>query len=1317
MMMKNDNVDGTDRRSFGLATAICALVVGYLAPGAVGEERKFAVLLAVPRKQVPNPPVTNLPNPNDIYDQYFDLDKDDVESFAEYWREISYGNVNITGHVFTWVEIPWPVLPGGATSPPPDNRIPFIDLNGSETLDLFLGESFDETIQMYPAGDTSSAGLDDGVWTPGERFWDLNANGRYDGLGEDTADGYQDRDPVSGACLSDGIIAAGEFCDDDDDGEWDFPEPYEDFLVTYNATAGGWIRLDPSYKNPNTATDPLDPNYRPNPLNSWIGSQAWAQAYITFNYPGDAGSPVTGPGPAGAGSGLMGRCGNDLYDGPDAWIEGGNSKMVRACGGQCLTTPKPTNDWVYGQGYTDWWEAYWDEVHQRAGAPAPYPPPDPPPAWPAGGAIPRCQPLDPSTLEVDFQPNMGGTLFRSGLPGPGSCDPDPADTDPPCATVDPQDFGDGTVDSANSGVGTGTDILPGADGYYDGPAEFEDLPSSIYHARSPSGIGYGGDGRLGEVTSPANTDIWGHDIGDGNPDTPFPPDGIIPAAGPLAYNIHGSNGYDAGNVLTLEFLTWRTEAPPNLPGGSAPGFKRDFNLDGLLDQGEVRGANTENYVLDTDSNTVNDGGPASNYPFNRCRLTEDVVEALDSTADWDEVVLSYGGTNYVFSTVLLPAGLYDTGLAAGGRGYFQLPAPGMDLPIQIHEQPGAPLSPLLLSDFVTSLGDVGEVPGSSGNFGTPLMAHEFLHVWEGYPDLYDYDQYIPGAILNCPVTGWGIMAGGALVHPTPVLKEWGTGVFAPHEPWIQKTNLTTAIEPLVESEVVLTDYAFDPAGSVYYYENPNSAGERFYFWRVTDVEPTDPDQINFSRNLPGEGVLIMHTDLGTNPEARPLQNRTEPYTYYIVQADGLQQMDFCSNGGDAGDPFPGDSGNFETNGWTEDTDPNSRWYEQVRSGISITAIDEQANHSIVTFLWQPRWVPELRFLSPPGGYVLGNDYVLAYQAFDFWGGTSIEFYYDTDNTGHDGNQVGPTADKESGVIEDTHLVPLSGAGGLPGDGNYYFYARLIPGPGDDGNTDPKFSEPRPRHATRGRGMISDVSGTTPPPSVDVEIINSKLELWTLRCTDDTVPGAELWEVEGQLSGVLSTPATTGLPYDRLADAGIAFQINWGPGWGGIEGTNADVANTNGVYLLTDASANFDAPDFEAEDMVRITVGPNPGFYTIQSVPDSNTLILDSDPGHTGGAGGVEYRVHSFTDGNDLDDEGSPDEFIFMTTGKTRYSLPVTILNGLVVPQTYPVIDVSYPDDDTNPGHYPPLRVRFDATGSLDETGRPNTNLVYEWDLG
>ncbi|MEZ6084680.1 MAG: hypothetical protein R3E58_12280 [Phycisphaerae bacterium] len=45
------------------------------------------------------------------------------------------------------------------------------------------------------------------------------------------------------------------------------------------------------------------------------------------------------------------------------------------------------------------------------------------------------------------------------------------------------------------------------------------------------------------------------------------------------------------------------------------------------------------------------------------------------------------------------------------------------------------------------------------------MAHEWLHVWELYPDLYDYDEYLPGSIIDTPVEP---ISWPRFVHPSPV---------------------------------------------------------------------------------------------------------------------------------------------------------------------------------------------------------------------------------------------------------------------------------------------------------------------------------------------------------------------------------------------------------------------------------------------------------------------------------------------------------------------------------------------------------------------
>lgn len=1629
-------VEATTRFRRFLVPAISCVVAACLATRGSAEVRKFIVMLAVPSKSAPaGPDALLLSNPNNVFDQYFDHDKENVASFAEWWEEISYKNVTVAGDVFGWVEIPWPILPNGPyLAVPPETTslegfvLPYFDLNNSGTFERFQGETVLQSSQMIlidyngdkpgtetpgfpPAADVPTPGLADffvlnqsPVWTPGERFRDLNGNERYDALLEPTRDGWTDE-----ACVQDGEIIPGEFCDIDEDGAWDFPEPFEDFLVVYDPNAvlssERWVKLDPSPRN----TDVVD--------------RAFAEGFLRANYPGDSDA-------------LICRCGNGRFDGPDGWIEadGDPAKMQQRPAPNMwvpgAVTPRP-DDGLYSWSYEEWWEAYWTDKRARAGLDAGVIP-NPPPWEPR---IPNLVPFDsenPSGLSSGgsgkmFRPNTGGDLARvdqtcgpdlplnEQVPCNGSCNcAQDSDCTPcesaaspcnaceiaagqrpvhwtPCTALclpvdeklcpdlpgypidppaEPASLGDGTVagDAGGGSMGfilpdeldTNGDFVPDV---YDGPAEFDDLPSSMYHSRSASGIDPantldrpfgGGDGRPGEVTSVLNNNAFGQDIGDGDPDTFNVPDGIIPAGGPGAYNVHGSNGYDGGNVLNLEFLTWgkdtralvagaafdagggllfatidganglvsitpsdpatrTTVGPLGLPnivalafdstgtlfgtsftnenllvqidkasGGTTPtaviayngtpilfpvrdlayrdsdaalyatvdvlgfrtdlwkidpttgaaqpvtqlgipgfgarglaidndsdrfftvdastlfssyvdfgldpqvqnnliplgadpvndppsqilntaltctgaellapdvadhlfaidadtgratdrgvfGFlaerarvlKRDYNLDGLLDLGEVRRIGTENYAIDEYFSTPNDGGPSSGvYPFNRRRLTEDVIAALDSNVDWDDVVMRVpdgkgGTTNFIHSIVLLPSGLVNGSLAAGGRGLFTLPAPDMDLPIRIRESSDDPLSPILFSDYAMTLGSVGESGslGQIGGFGKDLIAHVWGHVWEDYPDLYDYDVYISG-IVNAPVGRWDIMSGG-FVHPSSPLKQFFLGserLGTNHRSWIDVTDLRDVIDPLVETDVILQDYAFDSTDSVFVFQNPSVAGERFYFWRATQAPPEDPDEVNFYRFGPGDGVLIMHTDFGDNFEALPIQQRIGTHhTYNIVQADGLQQLENNENTGDIGDPFPGFTGAFE---WNGTTDPSSNWWGQHDSGISITYINQHRDDSLVTFLWKPRLVPQFSYINPPAGITQNQAYRILYECFDIHGGTRIEHFFDQDDTGYDGTPIVPVPPQQNPQSKTGPGVEVSAfnvqLGQLPSDGDYYFYAKMILGPGQDDLVDSASSLPRASLTNIGRGSVI---------IHNVDTSKSKIENWRLTCADDSIPGRETWSVEGQFSGIQAASATTDVPY--TSDNGeVEFTINWD----GIANTapTARVSNDDtdgdGIadFLLTelDPLVNFVASEFTLGDHVRIISGPNAilGFHRILAVLNTQTLQLATDPGSSDQ---VMYRVHSFTDGGATHEV--TDRFSFLTTGLSAYSKPIRLLNGQLVPFLFPDIQITFPNGEASEADQRvPLRVEFDARGSRDESFELNPALVYYWDFG
>ncbi len=391
----------------------------------------------------------------------------------------------------------------------------------------------------------------------------------------------------------------------DDDGIWDEGfvgavggEPFEDFISWWIPFAGAdgqgrWLG--------GLIGGCVNPSNMPNlsPLLDNAISCADYEEYIRDNYPGDA-------------EALIARMGNNTYDGPDNWLERIDNKM-QIVGLAGALSPEPTiypggNEWWdphdwFGGDWTAWWTATFGSPSPQTYG-SPYNGGD----WWPGNGIPNA-------------------LIYSNL------------TESAAGWVPPLDSSWG----------------------YDSPREYQDLPSSIYHtgndavnrsAYADDPYPLGGDLRLGEVTSPFGGGIWGHDLGNGNPNegaTFDDGDGFIPAGGPLAYNGHGQFSFDALNVLSLEVATWRTDGE-SLSGPQSPlasqgngiqviaygGDHRDVNLDGLIDQGETVPPNSHSYFIDDDSSTE-DGGlitVGSVYPFNWDRYAEDAVEAWDYAEDY-----------------------------------------------------------------------------------------------------------------------------------------------------------------------------------------------------------------------------------------------------------------------------------------------------------------------------------------------------------------------------------------------------------------------------------------------------------------------------------------------------------------------------------------------------------------------------------------------------------------------------------------------------------------------------------------------------------
>lgn len=1520
----------TERTHAARLLTLLALVAGATmllrsANVVAGEQRKFVVMLAHSPKAFaaggqPGLPPAGLPNINQYKRDYFLVNpNDDVDSFAEYWEEVSYGNITISGDVYGWVNLPWafePNGPNGGGRPSPvdyinlyrnigsacpgsfDFLVPapyaygageeFCDCFGSgdsspavSTADcgsLIIVDDVGDPAGTPPPPPTRRAGHDDypvsrlNVWTPGERFIDIDSDQRWDSIDEvndrmcddpdgclfacakfvcskttsidcrrspcpfdekcvpsvDSTDkpcatsfdctvqGERCGDPVGSGprgckqdgcgnlgtpcidwnddgicnnqnnCVSPGLIpctgdsqcsplAGGggpptgvcrpegycapancvpparsgeqvqlppccegndppedcfdgtegvtcgtpilccEFSDRNGNNRAEAPEPFEDFIVRWDPNGGTFASV-----------------WKP-----MMRDDAEAMAYIRRNYPGDA-------------EALVARTGNGWYDSPDAFFDRGSTKMMQDAGPQATaySVPKPGSGRYSNVGEQPWFDAFWAD---RYGTEAP--------DWPGGeGAFvgrnsPRMRPFVPTEPLPPVVRNTPGRRFIK--PNRGGFDA----------------HGNGTVSEPNLVFSSGGDNFdrltqPDANfGYYDGWVEHDDLPSSKHHS--------GGDKRLGEITSPSTdtvrldgetyTAIFGVDIGPHSPNSIAQPDNACVAAGPYAVSVHGSNGYDAGDVCITEWLTWRTDGASATPayqweldngfyhpfaglasfrarfrcsgeedticasdehcgdgekcttrrcsksgnyckgdeqcdttptGGetclpelSPYGF-RDYNIDGMIDQGEVRPERSENYSVDSSPYTPNDG-TSSDYPFNRQRMVEDIVAALDPGVDWDDfvdpnsmnAVLCNGGGNqtvvfdptriFDFQTnngasfskvitaqgfasgiVVVPAGSYtDINRFPRAPSFYPIHnEDNVDRAYMFPDWTSDPFDPagvhksfnLWFHDLVICANCRSPVPTA-----TAYAAHEYGHSWQGYPDLYDYDVFNPPAEINCPVGRFDLMERrGSMVHFTPPLKNQRCSR------WIEPVDLTTVLTPGVEGRITLPPVEITKSG-YYFLDNEDRPGERYWFWSVGG---------GFDENLPSRpelGMLIMHFDAaGANPDALPLQQRSGPFSYAIIQADGRGDLEACESGGnigDAGDIWPGTS---DARRFGFDTVPAARWYTQDSwTGLDITDVEPDGfGSTLVTLTWTPSNIPSLRFRQPPGGSSNLGLYPVRYQVTDVHGGTTVRLYATTDPTkltpGAPGVLfVGSQKKTTPGTIETSQSWNLNNVS----DGRYYLFAKLVPGPGANQAIERSFTLPRASRNNAGHGTLAINAVDTGPGDQG----KSRSETWTVRLFNIETDGTQDWLVYS----TLTQPAPQNDPPK--------------------------------TKKCSDVRNGSDPLDPYPHLCLKPSMSPNGVSYTSKGGEVRFTLSSCL----TNPQSGCPDNPRPFAVG---------DQFAFTTTGITAASAPVTVVAKTISAAPTAVVKAAPLSGS------PPLTVNFDGLDSTDPNGAP---LTYRWDFG
>jgi immune inhibitor A len=336
------------------------------------------------------------------------------------------------------------------------------------------------------------------------------------------------------------------------------------------------------------------------------------------------------------------------------------------------------------------------------------------------------------------------------------------------------------------------------------------------------------------------------------------------------------------------------------------------------------------------------------YPQNAGRMVEQVIPLVDPLVDFsqydndgdmlvDSLLVIHAGTGAEFSTNANDIWSHASSIAMMGG------TPPM-------------LDGVVLDRYVTvpEYWNPGQANPGATDMTIGVICHEIAHGLWGLPDLWDLDGSSQG------IGQWGLMAAGDWNGPAiwnPFTNQWVAGGSSPAwpDPFSRVVagfdSYWTLFGPL--DGVVLSPVE-TAANAILRLKSGQLRAQEHFF-----LENRQQILGSYDEWLPGSGVLIWHVDEAfwsiyggpnNNTECRTIPHCqgacAGPGTHYLValeQADGLDNLEWAANWGDAGDPFPGNSNRTFWRPWpTVNLNPDSgSWYDtncQASSCIDVTGI-------------------------------------------------------------------------------------------------------------------------------------------------------------------------------------------------------------------------------------------------------------------------------------------------------------------------------------------------------------------------------------------
>jgi M6 family metalloprotease-like protein len=294
-------------------------------------------------------------------------------------------------------------------------------------------------------------------------------------------------------------------------------------------------------------------------------------------------------------------------------------------------------------------------------------------------------------------------------------------------------------------------------------------------------------------------------------------------------------------------------------------------------------------------------------------FVRDAVLAADSLVDFSEYDITNNG--FVDNIYFIYAGY---GQASGA-------SPNTIWPHRWAYQrtPGLYVDGKRIWDYSTS----NELQGTTGTTRTAIgvICHEFGHVL-GLPDYYDTDYEGSGG--NCGGLGnWDIMAGGSWNQSgrrPPLMNAWSRMFLR----WAEPVELTDTEQVTMHPAHTHNDIR---------YFHAQTSGEFFMM--------ENRQRSAWDAAIPGHGLLIFHIDMN-HPGWNNNTLNCNPYKqgFDLEEADGLGNL--SSSYIDAGDPFPGTSGNTK---FLDTGSPNAMDWSGKPSHSPIRNISESGG--IISFFF------------------------------------------------------------------------------------------------------------------------------------------------------------------------------------------------------------------------------------------------------------------------------------------------------------------------------------------------------------------------------